>query len=92
MEKLVADLSARIKSLEKESIILQKEARSHRSYSQPCHTGMCHFLPIQLQLRENQKSFFLTNSTDLAVTIPRFPQPTQTNFRISTTQPTAPSS
>ncbi|KAH9263573.1 hypothetical protein BASA83_013022 [Batrachochytrium salamandrivorans] len=31
MEKLVADLSARIKSLEKESIILQKEAQESRA-------------------------------------------------------------
>ncbi|KAH9246788.1 hypothetical protein BASA81_015631 [Batrachochytrium salamandrivorans] len=41
MEKLVADLSARIKSLEKKAY-LQKKLRV-TSHSQPCHTGMCHF-------------------------------------------------
>ncbi|KAH9244261.1 hypothetical protein BASA81_018344 [Batrachochytrium salamandrivorans] len=46
MEKLVADLSARIKSLEKESIILQKEAQGVTSHSQPCHTGISEQLRI----------------------------------------------
>ncbi|KAH9245056.1 hypothetical protein BASA81_017472 [Batrachochytrium salamandrivorans] len=68
MEKLVADLSARIKSLEKESIISRKKAPGVTSNSQPCHTGMCHFCQSSLQLRENPKSSSQTNSTDLAVT------------------------
>ncbi|KAH9268606.1 hypothetical protein BASA83_009237 [Batrachochytrium salamandrivorans] len=61
MEKLVADLSARIKSLEKESIILQKEAQESRAYSQPCHTGISNYLSdstthLQLRATENCNS------------------------------------
>ncbi|KAH9270377.1 hypothetical protein BASA83_007538 [Batrachochytrium salamandrivorans] len=67
MEKLVADLSARIKSLEKESIILQKEAQESRAIANLPYWNVP-LLPIHLQLRENPKSSSQTNSTDLAVT------------------------
>ncbi|KAH9255973.1 hypothetical protein BASA81_006014 [Batrachochytrium salamandrivorans] len=68
MEKLVADLSARIKSLEKESIIPPERSSGVTGHSQPCHTGMCHFCQSTSNSARTQKSFFLTNSTDLAVT------------------------
>ncbi|KAH9244585.1 hypothetical protein BASA81_018010 [Batrachochytrium salamandrivorans] len=58
MEKLVADLSARIKSLEKESIILHEQHRI-TSYSQPCHTG------ISEQLRLQQSELYIRKSAHL---------------------------